>query len=135
MDSETLMRMTESGSVPPPAVDPADLLSVWKLSRNVPSSVAGQQTAIDMELYQNVCRPGADVFAVWYRSSLLGLMAGPMRLLGPWMHGGELDEAAFPVMAVFPMKTPGPGVQEALPLDVAALLKEIEKAAGGPGTN
>jgi hypothetical protein len=125
----------ESGGVPLAAVDPADLKAVWQVWRKLSPLAGGHQAAIDVELYQSACRAGADVFAVWYRSSLLALMAGPMQVLGPWMYDDELDEAVFRVMAVFRMKTPGPGVHDGLPLDVEVLLKEIEKAARGPGTN
>ena len=51
------------------AVDPADLKAVRALTRGVQAAAA-----MDIELYRRACGPGADVEAVWYRASMLGLL-------------------------------------------------------------
>jgi len=75
--------------------------------------------AIDMDFYQRACSPGADSDAVWYRASMLQLLAVPVGLLTPWLHDGELADAVFQVAAAFPMKKLSVGVpQQGLPFDV-----------------
>jgi hypothetical protein len=115
-------------------VDSADLLSVWKLSHEISSSLEGQPVSVSMGTYERACRPGADIQAVWYRTSVLALMAGPMKLLDNWTHDGKLDEDVFRVMADFSVKNMGPGAHQGLPLDVKEFLKQIGKAAN-PGTS
>jgi hypothetical protein len=84
--------------------------------------------AIGMDFYQRACSPGADTDAVWYRASMLQLLAGPVGLLTPWLHEGELPDAVFQVAATFPMKKLSVGVpQQGLPFDVQAFLELIEK--------
>lgn len=124
----------ELDGVPVAAVDPADLLAVWKLQRETSSSPAGGgEMALGMDLYQSVCGPGADTHAVWYRVTMLQLLAGPMQSLAPWMHDGQLDAAAFRVMAAFPLKSMGIHVRhQGLPFDVEEFLNEIAKAASDP---
>jgi hypothetical protein len=117
------------------AVDPADLKAVCAFMRNVETrTTASQNTAIDSRAYENVCGPGADVQAVWYRASMLGLLqmlpkVSPMfpeSPLTPWTHNGELDDAVIQVAATFPMKNMGVGVvHDGLPFDVEEFLKQV----------
>ncbi len=115
------------------AVDPADLKAVCGFMREAQARApAGQQTSIDGRAFGNVCSPGADAMAVWYRASMLGLlqmMQGD--LLMPWLHNGELDDAVIQVAATFPMKNMGVGVvHDGLPFDVEEFVKQI--GAGKP---
>jgi hypothetical protein len=43
-----------------PAVDPADLRSVWEMQREVLARIPGQNTCIDVEFYKRACSPGAN---------------------------------------------------------------------------
>jgi hypothetical protein len=113
------------------AVDPADLRAICAFMRDVKAST---NTAISSSIYENVCSPGADVMAVWYRASMLGLLEMlpqvspqmfPESPLTPWLHNGELDDAVFQVAATFPMKRMGVGVVHGLPFDVEEFLKQI----------
>jgi hypothetical protein len=54
---------------PVPAVDVPDLKKAWQLRREHASG------SIDVVLYQRVCKPNADAFAVGYRASLLVVLA------------------------------------------------------------
>src|SRR6266576_278921 len=45
---------------PVPAVDPADLRSMWMMQRGIQASVSGQ-VATDVRLFERACSPGADV--------------------------------------------------------------------------
>jgi hypothetical protein len=117
------------------AVDPGDLKEVCAFMRDVKArTTAGQNTAISGRVYESVCSPSADVMAVWYRASMLGLLEMlpkvspqmfPESPLTPWMHDGELDQAVFQVAATFPMKRMGVAVVHGLPFDVEEFLKQI----------
>jgi hypothetical protein len=118
-----------------PAVAPADLKAVRAMTRDVQVATRGQAGMMDIELYRRACSPGADVGAVWYRASMLGLLQMlpqvspemfPESPLTPWMHDGELDDAVIQVAATFPMKNMGVGVvNEGLPFDVEEFVKQI----------
>jgi hypothetical protein len=119
-----------------PAVAPADLKAVCALMRNVRAHhTAGQSVGIDSRAYENAYSPGADVDAVSYRASMLGLLQMlpqmspqmfPESPLTPWTHNGELDDAVFQVAASFPMKKMQVGVKQAgLPFDVQEFMKQI----------
>lgn len=109
------------------AVDPADLCSVWKLFREVETRTGSEQVSIDFRSYERVCNPGADVTAVWFRASMLGMMMKMVpEILSPWSHDGEFDDAVFQVAAAFPMKQMRVGVvQQGPPFDVEEFVKQI----------
>jgi hypothetical protein len=45
---------------------------------------------------RDACSPGADVTAVWFRASMLGvLQMFPESPLIQWTHDGELDDVVF----------------------------------------
>jgi hypothetical protein len=113
-------------------VDPDDLRSVWKMTREVQAYNQGQSVALSAAMYQSMCSPGADVMAVWYRASILGMLQmlpeGPLK---PWTNNGVLDAAVFQVAAKFPMKRMRVGVvHQGPPFDVQVFLKHIEYASG-----
>jgi hypothetical protein len=121
-----------SGQGPVAVVDPADLRSVWDLQhdlkRNAPNRVPNQTTAISIGLYQRACSPGAEVEAVWYRVSMLHLLVGPIGLLTPWLHDGELLDAVCNLAATFPMnKLSVGGVNQGPPFDVQEFIKQLEQ--------
>jgi hypothetical protein len=119
------------------AVNPDDLRAICALMRDLQPTTAGQRggVMVDVSMYKNVCSPGADVSAVWYRASMLGLLEMlpqvspqmfPESPLTPWTHNGELDDSVFQVAATFPMKNMGVGVvHHGLPFDVQEFLKQI----------
>lgn len=110
------------------AVDPGDLRNVWTMMREKQARVpAGQQTSVDGRAFENVCSPGANVVAAWYRASMLGLLQIiPEKPLAPWAHDGALDEAVFEVAAKFPMKKMPVGIERnGLPFDVSEFVKMI----------
>jgi hypothetical protein len=64
-------------------------------------------------MYKNVCSPGADAMAVWYRASMLRILQIlPESPLRPWTYDGELEDAVFQVAAKFPMKKMQVGVEQ-----------------------
>jgi hypothetical protein len=115
------------------AVNPDDLRNVLRLFREVQAHTpAGQCGSIDARMYKSVCSPSANVMAVWYRASMLGLLQMlPESPLTPWTHDGELDDPVFQVAATFPMKKMEVAVvRQGPPFDVQEFLKQIEKDMG-----
>lgn len=107
------------------AVDAADLKAVRAFMRN--SKAGPTARAIGIRVYESACSPGANVEAVWYRASMLGLLEMlPGNMLTPWTNDGELDDKVIQVAATFPMKKMEVGVvHERLPFDVEEFLKQI----------
>ena len=112
---------------PVPAVDPADLRSMWAMQRPA-ANASGQASVTSIHLFEQVCSPGADVQAVQYRVWMLQFLAGPLGMLSAWLRDGELADAVFEVAAVFPMERMSVGVvRNSLPFDVQGFLAEIER--------
>jgi hypothetical protein len=110
------------------AANPDDLRKVWRLIRDLQArNPGGQGSIIDDRMYKEVCSSGADVQAVWYRTSILGLLQIlPDSPLTPWTHDGELDDAVFHVAATFPMKKMEVGVvHQGPPFDVQEFVRQI----------
>jgi hypothetical protein len=110
------------------AVNPDDLRKVWTMMREVQArALSGHAGSISSGMYENVCSPGANVVAVWYRASMLGLlqlMSG--KPLTPWSHDGGLDDAVFQVAATFPMKKlPVRIGKNELPFDLEEFVKQV----------
>ena len=112
---------------PVATVSPDDLRSVWKLFRDAQTQHPGECVSFSSGVYERVCSPGADVHAVWFRASMVGMlqMVSP-ELLTQWTHNGELDDAVFQVAATIPMEKMKTGVQrEGLPFDVDEFVKQV----------
>lgn len=110
-----------------PTVDPGDLRKMWEYFRELPSDTR----AVGLERMKQVCTPGSDVRAVWYRIAMLWLLDKATGSLGRWLHYGKLDDAAVTIAATFPMKWMEPGkVFNELPFDAEKFLKEIENLSG-----
>jgi len=111
------------GPIPP--VDPADLRNVWQMQREVQARPPGEHIGSAIELYKDACSPGANVGAVWFRASLLGILE-MLGILKPWIHEGVMSDAVFKVAAVFPVKSMPVGVpQQELPFDVEEFMKQV----------
>jgi hypothetical protein len=109
-------------------VNPDDLRNVWTMMRDLQArDLEGQSGSISSGLYEAACSPGANVVAVWYRASILGVLQMlPENPLTMWSHEGELDDAVFQIAATFPMKKLPVGlVKNGLPFDLQELVKQI----------
>jgi hypothetical protein len=74
-------------------VDPEDIKSFWKLK---PPWGPGNDV-------QSACSPGADTAAVYRRWCMIQTLI-TYKLLTPWQHGEELDDAVFRSAATFPLR-------------------------------
>lgn len=104
---------------PVPAVDPEDVKAVWSIGREVERTHPGQQIAIATGIFEQACKPGADVQAVAYRASWLSLiMSHGRELLEDCIQGTEPTDAIFRAAALAPMQWMEVGVvREGLPID------------------
>lgn len=110
------------------SVNPDDLRNVWAMIRDLQAlDLESQSASIGKGLYEGACSPGANVVAVWYRASILGVLQMlPGNPLTPWSHEGELDDAVFQIAATFPMKKLPVGLaKNGLPFDLQELVKQI----------
>jgi hypothetical protein len=116
----------KGGPIPP--VDAKDLKLTWELYRDV-GKHAG---AIGFRVLEEVCSPGANVFAVLGRVSMLSMVVQNGQLLDPWRHGEELDDVVFRVGATLPMEGMKRGViYSGWPLDVDGFLQRLRQESGG----
>src|ERR1041384_6229707 len=86
----------------------------------------GQSVCLGIELMKNVCKPGADVQAVWYRMSLVWVLSQVAReQLAAWTKEGELDDAVYRTIAKIPMEWIGNNEREGLPFDVEDFFRRL----------
>lgn len=104
-------------------VDPADLSAIWKFMREqTQNMLAGDCTGIDFRVYQRLCSPGANVAAVWYRASMIGMLD---TVLPGWMGQAPIEKVVA-LAATFPMKKMKVGVvHEGPPFDLQQFLKQL----------
>ncbi len=116
--------IAKGGPIPP--VDAEDLKRIWGLYRDT-----GNAGAISFEILEAVCSPGANVSAVWGRSSMLTMLRVTGQCLSPWQHEEDLDDIVFRVAATFPMEGMKRGViYSEWPLDVDGFLERLRQQDG-----
>ena len=124
------------GIGPVPEVDPADLKSLWNMQSEAqarhdkPGAIA-----LSFSLCQSACSPGANVAAVWYRSSMLAVLQHLSDAGGPALPGiqeGKPSDAFFKALAIVPMTGMQPGAppRKGFPFDLQELVSLIQKEAG-----
>lgn len=82
-----------------PEVDTDDLKAVWRVCEEIQKENPGQQVGIGGDALRHVCKPGANMNAVWYRSmhlNALKLLAGLQRSPEPEM--AEVQEKIAAVL-------------------------------------
>jgi hypothetical protein len=93
---------------PVPVVDVADIKAVWAHGRELKALHPGG-VAVELDVWKQVCSPGADIRAVTHRCQRLGLWEW---LLRPAWTGGNLSENAFKVAARIDLCWMAPGVTQ-----------------------
>jgi len=117
--------LSNDGAILP--VESSDLKKVWKMAEERRErSDPKVHSATSAGSFAAVCSPGANVMAVCYRASMLGMLAQSTGLLAPEVPE-NVREAVFNVAASFPFQFMKPGVvYEGLPVDVQAFVKQLE---------
>ena len=89
---------------PVPVVDPEDLRTLWEYLEDVVKT--HPNTAIGTDIYRAICKPGADVEAVCYRSQMLWLVTSRAKE----EVASFSKEAVYRAMASVRMEWMAPGV-------------------------
>jgi hypothetical protein len=112
---------------PVPVVDAADLKAMRAYGRELAARYPGVVGAIGLGVWKQICKPGADIAATAYRSSVLKMLE--MEMCAAWT-GGELSENAFKVAAKMDLKWMAVGVvYEGLPVNLEEFLAEVQREA------
>jgi hypothetical protein len=112
--------------VPVPVVDVADIKVMWTHGQEFKAQHPGG-VAVGMDVWKQLCSPGADIRAVAYRYGMLGLLE--MMLRAAWTGGG-LSENAFKVAARMDLDWMPVGVvRNGLPFNLERFLAEVQREA------
>jgi hypothetical protein len=123
---EVMRKLRGKPGEPVPVVDFADMRAVWAFVQDVQKRHP-EGIAIGMGAYKSVCSPGADIRAVGYRLSMLGLLE---HFLQPAYTGGQWSEAALKAAAKMELTWLPVGVpQKGLPFDVMQFLAQAQAEA------
>jgi hypothetical protein len=114
----------EPGTVVP-QVDSDDLKTLLKLSREVEKDHPDGKCAIGASLAATMCKPGADIQAIGFRLSQLGVIELLAKFgsiapdtLNSLKRDGEFTEQVLHVIATMPLEWMAPGVvTQGLPFD------------------
>jgi len=89
---ETTPIFFESDSSEVATVNPADFFAVRNFMRRQPNTSCPIRTmGIESHVYQRVCSPDANVEAVWYRASMIGMLD----MISPgWMGQADVGKLA-----------------------------------------
>lgn len=111
---------------PVPVVDVADMKVVWTHGKELKARHP-EGVAVGMGVWKQLCSPGADIRAVSYRCSMLGMLE--MMLRAAWT-GGELSENAVKVAARMDLEWMAVGVvRNSLPFNLEGFLAELQREA------
>jgi hypothetical protein len=115
---------------PVPEVDPQDLKTIRQLGRDLQARQSGQQIATGFDLMKAICKPGANVYAVWYRSSMIWVLNQfAQEQLAPWVKDEQVSDVVFQTMATIPMEWIGHAEREGLPFDVEEFFRRLSEGS------
>ena len=111
---------------PVPVADVADIKLMWAHYQELKAQHPGG-VAVEMGVWKQLCSPGADIRAVSYRCSMLGMLE--MMLRAAWSRG-DLSENAFKVAARMDLEWMAVGVvRNSLPFSLEQFLVEVQGQA------
>jgi hypothetical protein len=111
-----------------PEVDPDDLKAIWQIGEELQANQSGKKVAVGFEVMKQACKPGANIEATGYRSSLIWMLTHvAQQQLAPWLRDGKVADPVFRVMASIPMEWVGSAVKQGLPFDVAKFLRRLNE--------
>jgi hypothetical protein len=93
---------------PVPVVDVADIKAVWAHGQELRAQYP-EGVAVELDVWKQVCSPGADIRAIAHRCQRLGLLE---MLLRPAWTGGDFSENALKVAARMDLHWMAPGVTQ-----------------------
>lgn len=112
---------------PVAVVDPDDLKTFWQETRLLQARPPGQHVSICFDA-SAMCKPGANLEAVWYRSGMIwALNQAAQEQLAPWIKDEEVSNAVFRTIATIPMEWIGHNEREGLPFDVEEFFRRLSE--------
>jgi hypothetical protein len=125
---EALAKIYGEPGEPVPAVDVADIKAMWDFIQDTKKRrPEGEGLFIGLGVYQGICGPGADIGAIGYRLSMLGLIE---HLLESAYPGGQWSEAALKSLATMELTWMPVGVsRQGFPFDLVAFLAQARAEA------
>ena len=118
---------------PVPVVDPEDLKATWEFHQKVQAEHPGEQVGIGAGVAQSICKPGADIHSVGYRSSMIWIMTqiAPEQI-APFLNHGQPTEAVFRAAAKVRLEWLEVGiVRQGPPFDVNEFLSLCAEKSEG----
>ena len=113
---------------PVPEVDPGDLKAVWELAREVKERHPEGGVAIGVDIYEQRCKPAANIPAVTYRASMLGMLCNVAPVAMNPLIQDRLD-AVLRTAAQVPMEWIGQGVRKGWPFDPDDFVRRVREAS------
>jgi hypothetical protein len=117
---------------PVPEVDPEDIRATWEFHQKLQAEHPGEQIAVCASLAESICKPGADIQAVGYRSTIIWMTTvfAPERI-APFLRNGQPTDAVFRAAAKVPLEWMGVGiVRKGPPFDVDEFLHLCAEETG-----
>lgn len=110
-----------------PEVDPDDLKAIWQISEELRAKHPGAK-AVGVEVMKQVCKPGANIEATWYRSTAIWMLTHvAQQQLTPWLREGEVADLVFRTVASIPMQWLGSEVRQGSPFDMGEFLRRLNE--------
>ena len=110
-----------------PEVDPDDLKAIWQIGEELQANHSSVK-AVGVEVMKQACKPGANIEATWYRSSMIWMLTHvAQQQLTPWLREGKVADPVFRAMASIPMEWFGSEVKQSLPFDVEEFLRRLNE--------
>lgn len=113
---------------PVPSVDPEDLKAIWLMGKEMQAAFP-QSKAVGMDVMRSYCKPGANLEATGYRSSMIWLLSQvAQQQLTPYFDDEtEYADPVFATMASLPMTWVGPGPKQDLPFDIKEFFRRLNE--------
>ena len=110
-----------------PEVDPDDLKAIWQIGEELQANHSSVK-AVGVEVMKQDCKPGANIEATWYRSSMIWMLTHvAQQQLTPWLRDGKIADPVFRAMASIPMEWVRSEVKQSLPFNVAEFLRRLNE--------
>jgi len=133
---DTISQFFGQPGQPVPPVDPDDLKIVYEFLQEFASQNPGGKAAVCVDVFKNQCKPNADMSAVTYRATMLGLLLKHApdawypepraQSLKPQSDDARLNPALYREFAQLPMEWIGVGIERnGFPFDAELLLRRL----------
>jgi hypothetical protein len=105
-----------------PEVDPEDLKAFWREQQELEARHPG--AAIGMTAAEQICEPGADIRALFYRAGMLWFLGQiAQERFSVFTENGQPIDAAFRAAAKVPVEWIGEAITRQAPFDVDEFLR------------